>query len=807
MVPKSAPPLALVKTTFMPSTCRRLLGLAFVGALMLNVAPASAQTTQAYALEAGDLASRLSQFAQQAGVALVMDSSRLQGLRAPRLRGQYSVQEGFAALLAGQPFQVQSRDQGYVLIAVPDSGALADDAGVQSLASIEVRRNALGDITEGSGTYAAGTIATATRLRLTPRQTPQAISVTTRKKMDDFNLTSIDDVVRHTPGVSIITYDSERTAYEARGFDIKNFQYDGIPTLRDSPYSAGNTLSDMAIYDRVEVLKGASGLLTGSGNPGATINMIRKKPTPEFQGHASAGAGTWDNYRGEVDFSGPLNETGSIRGRMVGAYQDKKSQLDHYQRQTLVLYGIVEADLTPDTRLTLGADLQDNDPKGSTWGGIPINDAQGNFNDMDRSFNNGTRWSRWNQYTRSAFATLEHEFDSGWMAKVQLNHLINGYDSELAAVAAGNPDPLTGKGTSLWSGRYVGKTVSNTADFYATGPFELFGREHELVVGGGVSRRRWTNASYGENSNTDVANYYDWDGRWPRMNWQHLGDDREVTRENGLYVSTRLNLRDDLKLLLGTRYANYNKMDMRETGVWVPYVGAVYDLNDNFSVYASYTNIFQPQDLQDEGGRTLDPLRGDNYEVGVKGEFMGGRLTSSLAYFELRQDNFGKETGGRTPSGGIAYEATQGVRTHGVELEVAGQLTPQWQMHAGYAYKLSRRDGEKVSTLSPEHQFNIYTTYDFEGDLNGLTLGGGARWQSKTWGDVSRPGSPGKVQHTVSGYWLVDAMVRYRFNKNLSATFTVNNLFDKRYYSMFSWYSTYTWGEPRNMMLAVKYQF
>ena len=118
-----------------------------------------------------------------------------------------------------------------------------------------------------------------------------------------------------------------------------------------------------------------------------------------------------------------------------------------------------------------------------------------------------------------------------------------------------------------------------------------------------------------------------------------------------------------------------------------------------------------------------------------------------------------------------------------MSLEVAGQLTPQWQMHAGYAYKLSRRDGEKVSTLSPEHQFNIYTTYDFEGDLNGLTLGGGARWQSKTWGDVSRPGSPGKVQHTVSGYWLVDAMARYRFNKNLSATFTVNNLFDKTYYS------------------------
>lgn len=186
---------------------------------------------------------------------------------------------------------------------------------------------------------------------------------------------------------------------------------------------------------------------------------------------------------------------------------------------------------------------------------------------------------------------------------------------------------------------------------------------------------------------------------------------------------------------------------MCETGVWVPYLGAVYDLNDNFSVYASYTTIFQPQDLQDESGRVLDPLRGDNSEVGLKGEFMEGRLTSSLAYFQLRQDNFGKETRGRKPSGGIAYGAVPGVRTHGVEFELAGQLTSQRQMHAGYAYKLSRQDGDNVSILSPEHQFKRYTTYDFEGGWKGLTLGGGARWQSKTWGEVSRPGYAGQVQH------------------------------------------------------------
>lgn len=111
--------------------------------------------------------------------------------------------------------------------------------------------------------------------------------------------------MEHTPGVSIVTYDSERTEYYARGFAIQNFQYDGIPMMRDSAYSAGNTLSDMVMYDRVEVLKGATGLLTGAGTPGATINLIRKKPTRGFQGHVTASAGSRDSYRTEIDLSGP----------------------------------------------------------------------------------------------------------------------------------------------------------------------------------------------------------------------------------------------------------------------------------------------------------------------------------------------------------------------------------------------------------------------------------------------------------------------------------------------------------------------
>lgn len=681
-----------------------------------------------------------------------------------------------------------------------------------ALPTLKFTANQLGEITENSGVYTPGSIATATRLVLKPKETPQTISVITRQEMDDFNLNSIDDVMRHTPGVSVVTYDSERTEYYSRGFAIQNFQYDGIPMNRDSAYSAGNTLSDMAIYDRIEVLKGATGLLTGVGDPGATINLIRKKPTKDFQGNVSLGLGTWNNYRGQIDLSGPLNETGSIRARGVAAYQDKESQLDRYERKTPVFYGILEADLTENTLLTVGADYQDNKPKGSTWGGIPIYNTAGQFNKMPRGFNNGANWSNWEQYTRTIFSTLEHKFDNDWVAKIQLNHQINGYDAQLGAAAGGHPNPSTGTGVSIWAGNYKGETKSDAADIYATGPFQLFGREHELVVGASISESTWKNNGYGTPTDykTSVDQYYQWNGNVAEPDWQRGNhwSNNETTKQNGFYLTSRLNLHDDLKVILGGRIANYKSEETKESGIFIPYVGAVYDLNDQYSVYASYSTIFKPQSAQNPNGKTLDPLEGENYEAGIKGEFFDGRLNASLAYYQLKQDNFAKEIPNvLTPSGGVASEALQGVKTKGAELEVTGEIRPGWNLHAGFNHKISKQDGIKQSTLTPENEFSLYTSYKLNQWVDGLTIGGGARWQDKTWGDVTNPLYKDPVKHVVSDYWLFDAMANYEVNDQLSVSFNVNNLLDEKYYTIFSWYSTYTWGEGRNYNLGLKYKF
>lgn len=779
--------------------CSALLGPAFLA----PIAIADQAEQREYQIAQGDLGQALTRFAAEAGIVLSFDPELTRGRNTSGLQGQYDVHEGLSRLLEGSDLQVVPESDGRYSLS-----SRTAQAGTLELRSTTIVSNTFGTITEQSRSYTPGTVATATRMTLTPRETPQSISVVTRQHMDDFALTSINDIMNHTPGVSSVAQDSERTEYMVRGFGVNNFQYDGIPSTRVSTYSAGHTLSDMAIYDRVEILKGSTGLLTGTGTPGASINLIRKKPTSEFQGHVTASAGSWDNYRSELDVSGALTESGNIRARAVAAYQDRHSYLDRLQKQITTYYGVLDFDLTTDTLLTIGADYQDSIPAGSSWGGGIAYDSNGQFNKVSRSFNNGADWTAWEQYTRSVFSTLEHTFSNGWLGKIHLNHQINGYDASLAGIGSGNPNPATGAGTSLWIGKYVGETTSNTADMYLSGPFELFGREHELILGSSISRKQWDAKNYARQSaySTAVPDYYNWYGNAPEPDWQFSRAFDETTRERGLYSTGRLSLADDLKLILGGRVSDYRGETVSKVGVFTPYAGLVYDLNQNLSLYASYTSIFSPQTLKNEQGKVLDPLEGDSYEGGIKAEFFEGRLNTSLAYFEIEQDNYAVATGNRAPDGTNAYRAEEGVTVKGYEAELSGELAPGWQAQAGYTHKIARRDTAKVSTISPENQFKLYSSYRLPGGLSAITLGGGARWQSKTWADLPNPAG-GTSRFEQRGFWLVDLMGKYQVTDDVSISLNLNNALDKKYYTILDYYSIYVWGEPRNLTANLRWDF
>ena len=802
------PPLPLFANTSMTRAVRLALfglTLASLPGLALIPTPALAQTQAAYAIPAGPLVKALTQFGVQAGVTISFDTEQARHLTSSGLNGSYTVEDGLARLLANSGMHAERQSNGgYILVANAEQSAL-------QLGATQVTTNQLGTVTEGTGSYTPGTIATATRLVLTPRETPQSISVVTRQAMDDFGLNSIDDVMRHTPGITVSTYDSERTNYYSRGFSINTFQYDGIPTLRDAQYSAGQTLTDMALYDRIEVLKGATGLLTGAGGVGGTLNLIRKKPTADFQGSIELGAGSWDNYRSQIDVSGPLTETGNIRGRAVAAYNDKHSFLDHYSRKTSVFYGILEADLDEDTLLTVGADYQDSDPKGSSWtGSRMIFDAEGKELDLPRSFNNGPKWGSWAQYTRTAFATLEHSFSNGWVAKGQYNHQINAYHAPLGALSQDS-----GNQSSLFARKYVGETTSDSLDAYATGPFALFGREHELVLGQSVAISTWKNKAYNAlfASGTNSADFYTWDGDIPEPAWVKYRDFDQTTRQTGSYLTSRFSVTDEMHLLLGARLANYQvtgNSKSKESGKVVPYAGLTYDLNDNFTAYTSYTEIFQPQtDYRDRNDKMLEPDEGKNYEVGIKGEFFNGALNTSLAYFEVHETNRPEldTSPGAALINDSPYYGTKS-KTKGYEAEISGELATGWQLQAGYTHKIARDDnGKKIATWEPEDQINLYTTYKLTGSLDKLTLGGGARWQSEGWKSINNAGLRRSEVLTQDAYWLVDLMARYQITENLSATLNVNNVFDKNYYTNIGFYDSAYPGDPRNMMVTTRWNF
>ena len=774
---------------------------------------ATSDSEHAYSIAPGSLDAVLGSFGQQSGVMIAVDSSLTTGMRSSGLSGNFAVDDGLQRLLAPLGLQAVTDGDGYRVVARPAQGN-----GELQLQATQVTSNQLGTITEGSGSYTPGTIATATRMVLTPRQTPQSITVITRQHMDDFGLNSIDEVMRHTPGITVSTFDSERTNYYARGFSVENFQYDGIPTLRNSAYSSGQTLSDMAIYDRVEILKGATGLLTGAGAPGATINLIRKKPTREFKASIDVGAGSWDNYRTQVDVSGPLTDSGNIRGRAVAAYQDKHSFMDRYERKTGVYFGTLEADLSDDTLLTLGFDYQNNDPHASGWSGSrPLFDRNGERIDVKRSYNNGANWSRWEQTTQSVFATLEHSFANGWVGKGQLTHQVNSYDAPLGSVMSG-PFPATGL-SSIYANKFTGNTRTDAADAYFSGPFSLAGREHELVIGASASSAHWQGKDYGNPTflSANVIDFWNFDGKTTEPDWGAPTQYNDTTtRQTAGYISARFNLTDDLNLLLGTRLANYwltGDYHTTETGRLVPYVGVTYDLNDNFTAYASYTDIFMPQTYnRDRNNKVLEPDEGKNYEVGIKGEFYGGRLNTSLAYFEVHESNRAEPDAeyNADPTNPSILYASVGTKAKakGFEAEMSGELAPGWQAQAGFTHKVIRgSDDEKISTWEPEDQLSLYTTYKFKGPLDRLTIGGGARWQNRSWQNIYNRAKDQYQDFSQDAYWLVDAMARYQVSEHLSTTLNVNNLFDKQYYTNIGFYNTAYYGDPRNVMVNTRWDF
>lgn len=790
--------------------------------------PTSTQeAARSYRIAGGALVAVLNSFAEQSGMFIAGHNSLAAGKTSPGLNGSYTPTGGLQRLLQGSGLQALPQgNNGYVLELIPaHSGAL-------ELGATTISGQGLGAITEDTHAYTTGVMASATGLPLSMRDTPQSVTVITRQQMDDQGSNSIADTLRRAPGVSVQNYDSERWEFSSRGLPITNFQYDGVNATYDGVYDYGTTSTDMAVYDHLEIIKGSAGLLSGSGDPSATVNLIRKKPTREFKASVTQTFGSWDNYRTEGDISGPLTESGNLRGRFVGVYQDRQSYLDHYQHTKDIGYGILEADLTPDTLLTFGIDQQDTRSRGASWTGFPMFFSDGSRTHFSRSFNPAADWSRRDFQNQTLFASVQQQLANDWSFKVSLDRKRSQHDTLLASASGGNPDPVSGDGMYMFMGKYKGDQLQNTLDVNLSGPFNLFGREHELIMGFMATRSKQDVPIYGSIYPAVGGSIFDWHGEYAKPDIPRSGQNDIVQRQTGAYLATRLKPTDDLSVILGTRVSTFsgtdttdfydptkadNRTTYRQSGVVTPYAGIVYDLDDTWSVYTSYTQIYRPQSSKDADRKLLDPIEGATYEAGLKAAFYDGRLNASFAAFRIEQDNVAEYVSGfETDS---VYRPIAGATTKGFEAQLSGEVLDGWNISAGYTYQHTRdaNNGYVYSsvlqTTTPQQVVRLFSSYRLPGALEHVTVGGGVNWQSEFFGNVFQPDPNDTVNFgqnariTQDSYYLVDLMARYRFNEHLSTTLNVKNLFDKKYYTGLGNFGTGFYGEPRSLQLATKWDF
>ena len=665
----------------------------------------------------------------------------------------------------------------------------------QSLGSVDVIST---ETTLNQDTYTVESMNTSTKLDLSVRETPQSVTVMTSKELQDKGITSYQSLLAHVTGVSLIRSD-ERLKTSARGFDIDYFKIDGVPS-----YITYNSRDlELSMFDRVEIVRGANGLTTGAGNPGISINLVRKKAhSKELTGDVTAEIGSWNSYSVTTDIASALNETGTIRGRVVLKHEDADSFMDGYEKENNLIYGVVDSDITDRTRLSVGASYQKNDKSGVRWGGLPAFDSNNNRISFDRSLIVSEDWTYLNNEEKSFFADLNQILVDDIALNLSYTH--NELTREDAFLYfSGKLNTSDGSGLSYTDWKSVKEDEQDNIDINIDIPFSLNNLDQQIIVGYSYNKDS-VNKYTGAYSSAAVSNFYDYNIAEPADTDAVYEQPSDITQK-AIYLSGKFSMTQDLKLIAGARLSSW-KHQSEDSSVetrkfdneLTPYVGLVYDIDENHTVYTSYTSIFNPQDEKDKNGDYLNPIIGNSYEVGIKGEYFDGNLNTSLSLFRISQDKVaaldGKQIANPTAD---AYKEAKGVTSKGIEADITGNVTDRLSLSFGVAYfEAKDAEGAKFNTQSSRTTANVFTKYK----LNEYTLGGGLQYKSKFYRGT------GSSKITQDAYTLANVMFGYEINKQTNVQLNVSNLFDKKYYDGIG-SNTMIYGEPRKAMISLKYTF
>ncbi|MBL8265004.1 TonB-dependent siderophore receptor, partial [Steroidobacter sp.] len=675
---------------------------------------------------------------------------------------------------------------------------------------------------------------------------PRAVTIVTRERLDEQNINTVNSVLDQSTGVTVARVNFANQRYYARGFQIGSLQVDGAaPIPTDGSGSGFLNIADLSMYEQVEVMRGPDALFSGNGASGGSLQLVRKRPTKDTQMSLALLAGSWSQYRAEIDASGPLGWDGRLRGRVVYAKEDSDSYLSNGESRRDQLYGIIEADLSDSTLLAVGGTYGNADnPQGST--GLPLYDDATDPH-LPRSTIISPTWARQKRDAGTAFIQFEQRLGESW--NLRANAMKVRVDTEGWGASSYNPiNRQTGliSSTSNVSASEQAEDLT-FLDLTLRGKFELFGYSQTVAVGVDAQDIRnkakiWSFANF-----TNLNPFtYDPDAvpqpargvipstlySWP-------------IKQDGAYLNLVLQVADPLKVMGGVRYSNYKydfdlqglntttgavsfgfRTKYEESGVLTPYAGLTYELNSNWLLYGSIADQYQSQASSLQGplpGTPVDPITGRNVEFGIKGGLWDGRAATQLAIYQIDRRNeavrdltYAQQAG---QFGSLCCYLTRGtVQSRGADFEINGKLLANWDLFVGYTFNVNKYEsgyanglGQKYNPQTPKHLLKLWTTYGLpHNEQWKFSLGVVAQSENYVDGSSvvyagSNPVGTSSFRFTAGAYAIVGARVAYDINPTWSVALNADNIFDKVYYKTIGVTGYGTWyGDPRSFTLSLR---
>ena len=624
----------------------------------------------------------------------------------------------------------------------------------------------------------------------TPTQNvPQSIQVIPQEVIEDQQVNNVTDALRNVPG--ILPADSNRTLFNnviirgfGGGFDFSTDVY-RRNGLRDGQ-GASNT-GDTANIERIEVLKGPSSVLYGQGSPGGIINLVTKQPLSEPFYEVSGEIGNFNFYRGTIDLSGPLDENKNLLYRLNVAAETSESFIDFYDRDRYLVNPVVAWNISDDTKLTLEFEYRSvrslNDP-GLPAVGTVLDNPNGDL-PLDRYTGEPDLDNQDTDNYRIGY-NFEHKFNENWRIRNAFDTVLSRSNSLRIFNGTLAPDGRTLTRNYFDNGDGF-DVNAYTLDTYTVGKFNTGSVEHELVAGIELFRNEVIN------NNTFFAPVQ---GSIDLFDPQYGASlieptrftDRKTTNDGlGIYLQDQINLSSKFTVVLGGRFDilteevedfNLDTNDFQQNEAFSPRVGVVYKPIEAISLYASFSRSLEQSIGESADGSTFDPSRGTQYEIGVKGE-IGDRLSATLALYDLTRTNvLTDDPDNDNPQFRIA---TGEQNSQGIELSVAGEILPGWNITGGYAYTdavitedNTFAEGNRLDN-SPENAVSLWTTYELQrGSLKGLGFGAGLFFVGEREGDLAN-------SFQLPSYTRTDAAIFYERGKFKTAL-NFRNLFDIDYF-------------------------